>query len=561
MGSIAAVALVGWMLWSGLGGDASAPLPAQQWADRSIDASSARDHASSDARALSAPSERSVVPSWRLGVSVRNRLGGAPLVRAQVSFRSEGQAEISLACDTQGAVVFEALPGERGVIEARSPGFESLQVEVDSSNAGRELRLALSPLAGWLRGVVLNRSGEPLEGLKVIAWPGGPEVRLSWLIAALERGDAPRDTSGADGTFALEVGLEQPRWHLTAAGAGYIVEGSREAELAPGGWTELIAHPLYGTVVQWRDAAGGPLRVSPALREGSGRDGRLEGASATQLTADWPALALLGVDDGQLRLVGRDDSLFLFAERDSSGGDALALRLTKTAPGYQPADALIDLPRITTEIPRIDFRLQPSATEFSRVFVDWSRDAARALSELSQLEAPSVGAVRRTRQTDVVTVRMANGNTRQSYGFALWSLEPALQELGPVPCGEYDVWLEAGCGQLRPSTMKVSVAGERTLIQLPLATLSSAELSIVDSHGAPYEGVLVAHLESLRAGQTETGTGFDCAVSFVAAPYLIEGLPAKRYRVNVQHPPELRGLSTGWFDVGPSAFTTIVLRR
>lgn len=444
------------------------------------------------------------------------------------------------------------------MVTAHCRGYRSESVEFDAQARARETLIELRPLAEWLRGRVRTEQGAPVEGVRVCAWTFGQFATLRRLGDALRQRELPEDLTAVDGTFALELGADAKSWSCAAAGAGYITPTTTGIAVGEQGWLELTARPIHATRVRWLDGDGGPLRASSALREGSTADGRLE-SKGTPLRTEWSALALLGINEADLRLVGRESTLFVFSPSDSATADTMTVALTKSAPGYEPAEATIDLPRLEREIPELDFRLQRRADSFSRVFVQFGAELRAESSDDDAVHAaPPIASLVGTRQSSVVTVHFKSASQDTSYAFAIWTFTPQLQELGGVPCGDYVTWWSTDCGALPPKPTPLRIEGQRTVLTLPAKPLGELHASVSDRHGQPFEGLLVLQLECLAFSRTDPDT---CFISFVESPYTIEGLTPGPYRIRVKHPPELSGLLAREFTLGAGESLSLSLGR
>jgi len=501
---------------------------------------------------------RSPVDASKLQILVVDAADRRPLPDATVELRSNGASPSSATSSATGRASFDMPPPGPFSLSAQRPGYEPRKIEIAAAERADLLRVELRRASGWLRGRVADTLGAPVEGMRVCAWDLGDTPSLRRLADSVRRRESPEARTAADGSFAIELPPDSFEWTCAAAGAGFITPNEPRFDSRERSWIELTAHPVFATRIRWLDEDGGPLRSSSALREGSTPDGALSGVSATTLRGEWSALALLGVDDSELRFIGRDQTLFLFAATTGAPPEVLPLALSKRAPGYEPAQATIEVPRLTAAIPELDFRMSRTSEAFTRVYVRCGDSLGVTPSAEQFADAPSVAALIRSRQTPAVTLHLKRTDASVSCAFALWSFEPELQELGGVPCGDYVLWWTADCGAVPPTPTDVRIEGDTLVLTAPTKKLGSALATIDGPTGAPFEGLVTLQVDYLGFSRSDPDVAF---VSFVEAPYRLDGLSPGPYVIRVKHPPSLAGLSSSEFNVRAGETTPLSLGR
>lgn len=252
------------------------------------------------------------------GATVEGRVldeGGAPvagaLVRAALVGALEEARQWQTTSDERGDYALEGLPLARLEVVALHPVGASEPGEVDAARGGTHALDLVLPIAGYIRGRVVDGEGEPVPHVRVVAHPE-LRGRGGSLAAQRIRGELSA-TTDAEGRFALE-GLRPGGYVLRPLPAGASEQTSilRAGTRTSTGRDDVEVRLLAGGTIRGRlvDARGEPvagygLRVDiAAVVPQADAEGRFEVEDVAPglhtLTLLGEGFASLHVDDVQV---------------------------------------------------------------------------------------------------------------------------------------------------------------------------------------------------------------------------------------------------------------------
>lgn len=148
----------------------------------------------------------------------RSRPDGVDLLRALAEVQAAGDTLAEARAAANGSFVLADLAPGRYLLRVSAPGYAStfrgdVRVTVDERAGG--VRVVLDPGAGW-RGTVRDGDGRPVGGARLVAVAMRGEA-----AARTERVDT---TSGADGSYRLDMLVAGVRYYVEAWGEGLAPE-------------------------------------------------------------------------------------------------------------------------------------------------------------------------------------------------------------------------------------------------------------------------------------------------------------------------------------------------
>jgi hypothetical protein len=293
---------------------------------------------------------------------------GVPIEAAVVWRAREDRFEKLGATDELGRLV--STPTELVDCEliARHPRFQPTRVSL-AGPAAAEITLVLRPGAA-IRGSVVRTGDVPCADVRVVAWTTAfaPDCIA---LRDLARDDPRFDQTVSDeaGRFEL-VGLDRDRrYSLAAAGNGWVAERGSHAVAPDGEDVTIRVAALYGVRVQFREEDGSAPRTSPEVWSSSGTSLDLLDDHASQ-TVEPSSVRLLGLDFPCAE-TERDD-IALFYTRDDDAPTVGPLLVRHRVPGYKPAAARIDVPRVGDEVAKHVVHLRREALDVGRLVVEFT---------------------------------------------------------------------------------------------------------------------------------------------------------------------------------------------
>ena len=285
--------------------------------------------------------------------------GGSPVPGATASLSPEGASSpILLPASTDG--LFDSADQALSL-----PAWLTVRADGYRTHTERVSDLPAQPLIvrlgeGWsIRGAVYlaEKRRIPQFPVFVAAVPTDSVARTEdYVLGITGSGSVPCVAVSADGRFEI-VGLDPQRHYVIhAGGSGYCMAQPLGPLRAGADDVEIALSVLYATVLEVRDAGGGPLKTSPLVGVSGGWSagatvpGHAWVDGGTRASAPWLALSLAGLPSNLLPrgewshgLIDRERVLALVAPVDQP---QVLSKVRVHVAGYRPVVAQVPLARV-----------------------------------------------------------------------------------------------------------------------------------------------------------------------------------------------------------------------
>jgi hypothetical protein len=304
---------------------------------------------------------------------------------------------------------------------------------------------------------------------------------------------------------------------------------------------------MYGARIRWLAANGGELRTSHGLFWGTEPAGRLDDPRGRRLDEFCPGAVLAGIAPGEVETAGRREHVFLYVDPSGGAADTIGpLRLGRRVPGYASADAAVELPRITSVVPTIEIRMEPTADRWCDLGLVFAPTCSNA--DLSS--TPGISAF----------VRLRDIGSGEVYELGLPSFSANTEHhVGGIPCAVYQLSWETTNHYYRtpPDESFVDLSGPTGAIVLDTSRLGCVQFAAFEPDGSPYVGVLYLAIQRVEE-DTRAGRYFQ---RFSAAPYVCDNFPRGAFEASIRFPEHLAASPPVRFECGPGSLALCSFRR